>query len=179
VVFSTACGNGAAEGGEQCDDGNGVAGDGCSAGCRLECETSVECEDGDACTEPRCRNSECVRPRCGYTGALCELADSTPLMQSIPGCTGRGGRVLARAIRARLHAARQQLQQARKRGDKSARTVANRVRDLVARVTVKAEKLAARDRISPACLDAVSDAAASLTRTLPPIVQRRGLCPAS
>ena len=35
-VSATACGNGAVETGEQCDDGGVVAGDGCSAGCQLE-----------------------------------------------------------------------------------------------------------------------------------------------
>jgi len=41
------CGNGVKEGGEECDDGNAAAGDGCSAGCDLEvlkcsCKVSID-----------------------------------------------------------------------------------------------------------------------------------------
>lgn len=36
AVTDGVCGNGAIEGAEQCDDGNTVDGDGCSASCALE-----------------------------------------------------------------------------------------------------------------------------------------------
>src|SRR5262249_29386184 len=54
LVFDSACGDGEVAGSEQCDDGNTDAGDGCSPGCRVECETSEGCGDGDVCTEDRC-----------------------------------------------------------------------------------------------------------------------------
>ena len=54
---AAACGDGVQEAGEQCDDGNNINGDGCSANCRLEvgwqcptfgspCEREVYCGDG-------------------------------------------------------------------------------------------------------------------------------------
>ncbi len=43
------CGNGTAEQGEDCDDGNLLSGDCCSAGCEFESEGSV-CADADTCT---------------------------------------------------------------------------------------------------------------------------------
>jgi RHS repeat-associated protein len=42
------CGDGTVDPGEQCDDGNSVAGDGCSASCKLEL-TCTSCQSGDAC----------------------------------------------------------------------------------------------------------------------------------
>lgn len=36
--------------GEQCDDGNATAGDGCEADCSWTCETSADCDDLDACS---------------------------------------------------------------------------------------------------------------------------------
>ena len=35
-AYEFACGNGVVDLGEQCDDGNGVNGDGCSSACRIE-----------------------------------------------------------------------------------------------------------------------------------------------
>jgi len=43
------CGNGNIDPGEECDDGNGVDGDCCSASCRLEPD-GQPCSDGNACT---------------------------------------------------------------------------------------------------------------------------------
>ncbi len=51
------CGNGSLDPGEQCDDGNTVSGDGCSASCTIEpfytcptpgkaCKSSIVCGDG-------------------------------------------------------------------------------------------------------------------------------------
>ncbi len=64
--MALACGNGTREAGEQCDDGNILNGDGCSAGCRIEypdCGNGIknigeQCDDGnidygDGCT-PMC-----------------------------------------------------------------------------------------------------------------------------
>jgi cysteine-rich repeat protein len=49
------CGDGIIEGAEQCEDGNTLAGDGCSADCRLEaeptwCESSADCGAGRVCS---------------------------------------------------------------------------------------------------------------------------------
>lgn len=45
------CGNGTvdAASGEECDDGNAAAGDGCSPACLFECTEDRPCEDGDVC----------------------------------------------------------------------------------------------------------------------------------
>jgi cysteine-rich repeat protein len=71
------CGNGVVEPGEECDDGNTTAGDGCSATCRREvCGNGVldpgeECDDGnttpgDGCTAT-CRLEPCRIMRSGQT----------------------------------------------------------------------------------------------------------------
>lgn len=44
------CGNGTLEAGEECDDGDTLGGDCCSASCSFEPNGST-CDDGDACTE--------------------------------------------------------------------------------------------------------------------------------
>jgi cysteine-rich repeat protein len=43
------CGNGTVDTGEQCDDGNTVAGDGCEGDCTWTCEAAADCDDGDPC----------------------------------------------------------------------------------------------------------------------------------
>ena len=43
------CGNGVIDAGEQCDDGNVLGGDCCSASCQYENAGSV-CDDANACT---------------------------------------------------------------------------------------------------------------------------------
>jgi cysteine-rich repeat protein len=65
------CGNGVVEPGEQCDDGNTVAGDGCSPTCQLEgCGNGVidpgeQCDDGNTVSGDGC-SATCQRePRCG------------------------------------------------------------------------------------------------------------------
>ncbi|HCU23402.1 MAG TPA: hypothetical protein DF383_00150, partial [Deltaproteobacteria bacterium] len=37
-----------------CDDGNNVAGDGCSVDCKLECSSNAECADSNPCTDDVC-----------------------------------------------------------------------------------------------------------------------------
>src|SRR5207244_2154411 len=65
------CGNGILDPGEQCDDGNAVAGDGCSASCRLEvCGNGIrdvgeQCDDGNTVSGDGC-SATCQRePGCG------------------------------------------------------------------------------------------------------------------
>jgi len=71
------CGNGVVDPGEQCDDGNTVSGDGCSASCRLEaCGNGIldpgeQCDDGnlvsgDGCSAG-CRLEVCKIMRSGQT----------------------------------------------------------------------------------------------------------------
>jgi len=43
------CGNGSLDPGEECDDGNGVSGDGCEPDCRWTCEVDLDCDDADVC----------------------------------------------------------------------------------------------------------------------------------
>src|SRR5207247_2940095 len=65
------CGNGVLEAGEQCDDGNTVAGDGCSPNCRLEvCGNHIldpgeQCDDGNTVSGDGCPATCQREPRCG------------------------------------------------------------------------------------------------------------------
>ncbi len=56
VVFqnNAPCGNGVLDPGEQCDDGNLVAGDCCSPSCVLDTAGSACTDDGNGCTDDRC-----------------------------------------------------------------------------------------------------------------------------
>lgn len=72
VPTAPRCGDGRISGAEQCDDGNNVNGDGCSALCLIEarCGDSIiqageECDDGNTAAGDGC-SSACVREaRCG------------------------------------------------------------------------------------------------------------------
>src|SRR5262249_12407615 len=79
-VYLCTCGDGEIDFscGEQCDDGNTLGGDGCSADCQVECAADgdctplrIDCLQGSACdvTSGRCRLSP--RP----AGAACALAN--------------------------------------------------------------------------------------------------------
>lgn len=67
------CGNGAVEAGEECDDNNLDAGDGCEADCTFTCVEDAQCDDASVCTgtetcDPELHvclpgeNLECVPP---------------------------------------------------------------------------------------------------------------------
>jgi len=62
-VCSTTCGNGNIEPGEQCDDGNGADGDGCSSTCKTEsgfsCQT-VQKQDSVPCTQDINKGENCL-----------------------------------------------------------------------------------------------------------------------
>jgi cysteine-rich repeat protein len=71
LTVAGTCGNGIVEPSEQCDDGNTVSGDGCSATCRLEsCGNGIidfgeTCDDGNTVSGDGC-SATCQRePRCG------------------------------------------------------------------------------------------------------------------
>jgi uncharacterized delta-60 repeat protein len=76
------CGNGVVEPGEECDDGNTVDGDCCSAACRLDGNGSPCASDGDACTADVCRGAACthvvpVDAGCATGGASLVVAAGT------------------------------------------------------------------------------------------------------
>jgi len=100
------CGNGTLDGatwegeaggfaGEQCDDGNTAAGDGCSPGCMLECGDGVrtgteECDDGnedasDGCTPECMLSSECGNSTVEY-GEACDDGNTDPGDGCSPSC---------------------------------------------------------------------------------------------
>lgn len=67
-----ACGNGSVEAGEQCDDGNTVDGDCCSATCAAEPDGPASC-DGNACTRPdACLGGVCIPGACA-DGSACTI----------------------------------------------------------------------------------------------------------
>src|SRR5262249_8555592 len=65
------CGNGILEPGEQCDDGNVVAGDGCGPTCHFEvCGNGIvdpgeQCDDGNTAAGDGCSPTCQREPRCG------------------------------------------------------------------------------------------------------------------
>lgn len=75
------CGNGIRERGEECDDGNNVAGDCCSPLCRMEpdgnpCNDGLYCTIEDSCLDGRCRTGT---PRVCPGGLVCdEVNDRCP-----------------------------------------------------------------------------------------------------
>lgn len=88
------CGNGTLDDGEACDDGNLVAGDGCTAACfEAACGDSIlreglsagqvgfeACDDGNAIDADDCTNA-CTLPRCGdgvvQAGEACDDGNET------------------------------------------------------------------------------------------------------
>jgi cysteine-rich repeat protein len=73
------CGDGVEDDGEDCDDGNGVPGDGCSANCLIEeCTTDTVAED---CTDVGvCERADCVDGSCFYNAVA--RGTTTPDCQS-------------------------------------------------------------------------------------------------
>jgi cysteine-rich repeat protein len=71
TVETGTCGNTVIEANEQCDDGNLVAGDGCSGGCRFEIcgnawdDPGEECDDGNAVSGDGCSPACTREPLCG------------------------------------------------------------------------------------------------------------------
>ena len=82
VPIADICGNGLLEGTEQCDDGNLLSGDGCSAICEIEVPVSIcgnaVIEAGEACDDGNTVTETCV-----YGETACTVCDAT--CQSVPG----------------------------------------------------------------------------------------------
>ncbi|MFH1537713.1 MAG: DUF4215 domain-containing protein [bacterium] len=79
------CGNGTVETGEQCDDGNTTACDGCSATCQTECgngvtECSEQCDDGNTTPDDGCS------PTCQTEGLLPPASANTTAIAANSGC---------------------------------------------------------------------------------------------
>jgi cysteine-rich repeat protein len=197
-VFSTRCGDGILDAGEQCDDGNASDGDGCSGGCRLECATVTDCQDTDPCTETRCRSGECVFPRCGLGGSLCELTDGlktdVPTLADSAECSPVSPDLL-RAAKARLQAARFQLRIAKtqglcvKKGKKGAPCTRSKtpsskelkkllkgVGTSVTGLETAASRLVKKQQITPECQSALNEMLGNLTTDLHTMVLHKGVC---
>jgi cysteine-rich repeat protein len=87
-AYMAACGNAIIEGGEECDDGNTAAGDGCDASCDREAfcgdmntDAGEVCDDGNHRSNDGCR-SDCLSDEsCGnmiVDYAAGEICDGTP-----------------------------------------------------------------------------------------------------
>ena len=175
AVFSTRCADGVLDPGEQCDDGNTAGGDGCSAGCRLECAAPGECDDGDVCTEEHCRGGECANPRCGFPGATCQLEDTGPILGDAAECEPMPPG-LQRAITRRVNLARRVVRRTARRRNPDLRLASKRVGVQLGAIEVKAARLERIGRISPGCLDAVTQGVAVLADAVEEMLRHTGLC---
>jgi len=114
------CGNGNVDPGEECDDGNTVAGDCCGPTCQLEpdgqaCDdgrfctlgtvcsqgtcgggTPRNCDDGNACTADRCDepSARCVQDAALLTGVACDDGDACTQQDACSGGTCQGRPVI-------------------------------------------------------------------------------------
>jgi len=89
VCFGTGCGNFVLEDGEECDDGNTVDGDGCSADCnsdetcgngQVDAPVGERCDDGNTVDGDDCQ-ADCSLPQCGDgikdPGEVCDDGNDT------------------------------------------------------------------------------------------------------
>lgn len=114
------CGNGNVDPGEQCDDGNAVAGDCCSPTCQFEPDGQVcddgrfctldtacsqgacgggtprNCDDGNACTADRCDEptARCVQDSALPTGLACGDGNACTQQDACAGGTCQGSPVV-------------------------------------------------------------------------------------
>ncbi len=66
------CGDGVVDSGEDCDDGNLLADDGCEPHCVFSCNLSAECDDGEECNgEEECTGHTCVPGAALENGTVC------------------------------------------------------------------------------------------------------------
>jgi len=108
VVENVRCGNGVLDPGEQCDDGNPNACDGCSPTCHhesgyrcgdaiLSADCGEQCDDGNPVNGDRCEN-DCTLPRCGNgivdPGEECDDGNLNPFDGCTAHCTICGDRLI-------------------------------------------------------------------------------------
>ncbi|MBW2260846.1 MAG: hypothetical protein JRG91_02650 [Deltaproteobacteria bacterium] len=73
------CGDGTLDDGEECDDGNDVADDGCEENCRYSCHEDGECDDENVCTDDSCGEVG--------TGRMCLFENNTASCDDGNPCT--------------------------------------------------------------------------------------------
>jgi cysteine-rich repeat protein len=174
AVFGNRCGNGVLDPSEQCDDGNTRHGDGCSAGCRLECVESTSCDDGDPCTEDRC-TGECVQQRCGFAGAGCELTDLGPALTGDPQCTAMPGG-LRQALKRRIKRATRIVRRTSRSPNPDLQRALTRIGDLFGALETKASLLVNRHKLTDGCRDDVKARLQSVDQRLQRMLLRTGSC---
>jgi cysteine-rich repeat protein len=175
AIFSTRCADGTLDPDEQCDDGNSATGDGCSAGCRIECTAAAGCDDADICTEERCRGGECSNPRCGFDGSLCALVDSGPVLQDEPTCAPLPPK-LRRVIVKRLNRAARLIQKAKRRGNPDLSKLGDQISNEIGAIEKRAGRLEKNHRIPVACRDAIVRETAALSDLLEDMILHRESC---
>jgi cysteine-rich repeat protein len=177
VAFSTRCGDARLEpdAGEQCDDGDTRAGDGCSGGCRRECLGGAGCEDGDSCSEERCREGQCTNPRCGLGGSSCELRDASLAMRTLPVCEPPP-RQLRRALGRRLAQVQRLIRRASRRRSADAQRLARRADDRLAALLRRTARLERETTISGDCRSAIDAHVTVLGDELRDMLLARGVC---
>ncbi|MCC6876037.1 MAG: hypothetical protein IT378_17140 [Sandaracinaceae bacterium] len=74
------CGDGTLDSGEECDDGNAIAGDGCEPNCMETCNSDSECDDRDPCNGVE----QCASVS-GGGGHVCETG-SPPTLEACEIC---------------------------------------------------------------------------------------------
>lgn len=95
ACLSSRCGDGFVDtaGGEDCDDANDVAGDGCTV-CRFDCKAAADCDDKNDCTTNTCDKTAPAKPVCKAApvadGTTCALASGGSGKCSASACVKAG-----------------------------------------------------------------------------------------
>jgi cysteine-rich repeat protein len=66
IEIPPGCGDGDVGSGEECDDGNGIPGDGCEPDCTFSCHIDADCDDGIPCTQSACNGSHVCTYQDGF-----------------------------------------------------------------------------------------------------------------
>nr|MDQ3033265.1 hypothetical protein [Myxococcota bacterium] len=87
----SACGNAIVESGEECDDGNAIALDGCSTACEIERVVGTPCATGSECLSGLCADGVCCDRACEGQCEACDLPSSAGTCAIVTGAP-RGAR---------------------------------------------------------------------------------------